>query len=174
MTNSKEILEKANKIVAEVGSRNPVDIADHLGIKIYYANDYVNLLGMYVNVKQTRAIFINSNLEEYMFRMVLAHEIGHDTLHRDYAKNNVLQEFTLFNIKDNKEYEANVFAAHLLLDSTEIFESAKEGLDIVSIAKMNCVNVNLVAIKICEMIASGYELCLPIDVNKNFLKDIKI
>lgn len=174
MTNSLDIYNKANAIVLDAATRDPEHIADHLGIKIYYKDNYKNLLGMYAVNKGLRAIFVNNKLEKYMHRMVLAHEIGHDTLHRDIAKKEIMQEFTLFSMKDNTEYEANVFAAHLLLDSEEVFQQAKEGLDIVNLSQINCVNVNLVAIKVCEMIALGYDLRVPIDVNRNFLKDIKI
>lgn len=173
MTNSLDIFNKANEIVNTTGTREPKIIAEHLGIKVYYKNTFKDLLGMYAIEKDTRAIFMNQNLEEYMFKMVFAHEIGHDVLHQDIARNMIMQEYILFLMKDNTEYEANVFAAHLLLDTTDIFEQARQGVDVVSLAQLNCVNVNLVLIKLSEMVTLGYDLRVPLDVNRNFLKGIK-
>lgn len=174
MTNSFEIHSKANKIALEAGTRNPLDIAKFLGIKVYFEDNYKSLLGMYVNQFKMRAIFINDRLEEYMFRMVMAHEIGHDTLHRELATNNAMQEFVLFNVKNVTEYEANVFASHLLLDTNEILSLAHDGVDVVQMSNLMCVNVNLVLIKISEMVTLGYDLRMPTNIKKDFLKEIKV
>lgn len=174
MTNSEYIYQKVNELMKKVGSREPLKIADELGIDIYYNGDFDKLLGFYTQVKKKRAIVINNRLDEYMARMVLAHELGHDALHRNYTKTSPFQEFVLFDMKDNKEYEANVFAAHLLLDTDEILELAQDGLDVYSIASTMCVNINLVLIKISEMITLGYDLRMPLDTKKDFLRDIII
>ena len=50
----------------------------------------------------------------------LAHEIGHDRLHRALAKKHGLQEFVLYDMATKPEYEANIVAAEILLDSDEI------------------------------------------------------
>ena len=119
-------------------------------------------------------IVVNSRLEEYMLRMVVAHEIGHDILHRKEAKHGAMQEFELFDMKDSLEYEANVFAAHLLLDTNELLELAHDGVDVASIASIMHVNINLVLIKVSELITLGYDLRMPMDTKKEFLGDITV
>ena len=42
-----------------------------------------------------------------------------------------LQEFTLFDMRSEMEYEANAFAAHLRIDSEELLELAGHGYDVV-------------------------------------------
>ena len=112
-------------------------------------------------------------MDECMTRMVAAHEIGHDILHRDIVKaGRSMQEFVLFNIRDNTEYEANAFAAHLLLDSDEVFEMAREGYDIMQISRAMQVNVNLMLIKMQEMNKLGYDFRLPIAADSRFFKKI--
>lgn len=174
MKNSEYIYRKASEVTKRAGSRNPLNIADDLGIDVYWSNELSDLLGLYTVIKKKRAIVVNSRLEEYMLKMVLAHEIGHDILHREEAKKGAMQEFEFFNMKDTKEYEANVFAAHLLIDTDEILELAHEGKDVSCIACNMCVNINLALIKISELITLGYDLRMPLDTKKDFLRDIKV
>lgn len=117
MINSKYLYEQANRIVKKAGTRNPINVARELGIEIYWHDNLEDLLGLFTVIKKKRAIVLNNRLEEYMLRMVMTHEIGHDTLHRDLAKNSTFQEFVLFDIKSQAAYEANIFASHLLIDT---------------------------------------------------------
>ena len=50
-----------------------------------------------------------------MKRIVCAHEIGHDRLHRALAKKHGLQEFVLYDMATKPEYEANIVATEILL-----------------------------------------------------------
>ena len=52
--------------------------------------------GMYRVVKRTRFIFLNRDLTPQMQRIVCAHELGHDQLHRDLATTGAIQEFMLY------------------------------------------------------------------------------
>lgn len=67
-------------------------------------------------------IFINNQLSEQMQRIVCAHELGHDQLHRNLAKDNPLREFMLYDMRTKPEYEANIVAAEILLDNDELLE----------------------------------------------------
>ena len=71
---------------------------------------------------------------ECMTQMVAAHEIGHEVCRRALAKANGMREFTLFSMKDNTEYEANVFAAHILLDNDDVCSPARQSYDVADIA----------------------------------------
>lgn len=71
---------------------------------------------------------------------------------------------------DREEYEANVFAAHLLLDEAEVHRLAEEGYDIVSLAKMLHTDINLLLIKLHEMQKKGYAMRLPEKPRANFLE----
>ena len=50
-------------------------------------------------------------LDENMLRIVCAHELGHDQLHRNMAKTTPIHEFMLYDMKSKPEYEANIVAA---------------------------------------------------------------
>lgn len=171
MIDSFGIYKKANSIVNHTGTRDALKIASEIGIKIYYG-DYQDLLGMYTYRWKQRIILLNNNLDDYLRQMVLGHEIGHDIYHRDLAETG-LKEFTLFNMKNDTEYVANAFAAHLLLDNDRVLKLAMDGYDIVQIASILNSNINLLLIKMQEMNKMGYNFSVPSHPESNFLKNIK-
>ncbi len=170
------LYSKANDLVIECESRDPMQIARELGIIVYEEPAFKDLLGMYTYRWKHRMIFLNARLEAYMKKMVLAHEIGHDQEHRDKAKvtANGLQEFTLFNMKDTTEYEANAFASHILLEDNDVYSLAKEGYDVVQIAMALGSDINLMLIKMQEMNKLGYDFNLPCTPDSRFFKKIHV
>ena len=97
-----------------------------------------------------------------MNRIVCAHELGHDQLHREFAASNTLQEFMLYDMNSIQEYEANVFAANLLLEDEAVLELVYDGYDIVRIAAELQSDVNLVAplISITPFLCSASRIAL--------------
>ena len=80
-----------------------------------------------------------------------------------------MMEFEIFDITDAAEYEANVFAANLLIDDQEVLEMAREGYDVVHIAKELNLNVNILLVKLNEMSKKGYDLRVPYEPSRKFL-----
>ena len=58
--------------------------------------------------------------------IVAAHELGHIILHRSQLKMAPMQDDTLYNMTDNTEYQANLFAADLLIEGEDIGEVVDE------------------------------------------------
>lgn len=156
MTDADTIFKKAENLKRKFKTNDALTIAEYLGIDIFW-NEFDKLLGMYAYKWKHRIIILNSQLDEEILRMVAAHELGHDQLHRNEAKNNGFQEFSLIYKTGTLEYEANAFAAHLLIDNDELLDMLKNhSVDIVS-AQLN-VNPNLVLIKLNEMKRLGYSV----------------
>ena len=156
-------------LVKRFGTRDPFIIAEGLGIHVYEA-DFDRLKGMYRVIQRRRCIFINRNLDEATARMVCAHEIGHDRLHRDFAKGDGLAELTLYDLSARPEYEANLVAATILLSDKEVLRYVYEyGYDIAQIAAALSTDVNLVALKIDALREAGHPLG-PSEHNTRFLK----
>lgn len=170
MIDSFGIYKKAEQIIQKSGTNNVLQIASHLGIKLYYEN-YDNLLGMYTCKWKQRFIFLNNKLDDYMLQMVLAHEIGHDIFHRDLASDG-LKEFVLFNLKNITEYEANAFAAHILLKNEEVFNFVRDGYDVAQIASTLNSHINLLLIKMQEMNKMGFDFNVPYRPHSNFFRDV--
>ena len=66
---------------------------------------------------RNRFMFIKDNLHPVMEKIVLLHELGHDSLHREEATQvGGFKEFNIFDMRDNRmEFEANVFASQIAL-----------------------------------------------------------
>ena len=159
----------AAKLIKRCYSRDPFEIADAIGIIIRYDHNFTLLKGMYKIIERNRYVILNGNLKKDVLRIVLAHELGHDTHHRAYAKDNALKEFMLYDMSTRPEYEANVFAGELLLDDKEIFTLAKEGYDIPAIAGELNADYNLLLIKMDEMRKKGYDLRVSLESDRRFL-----
>ena len=165
---------RARELVRQAGTRDMQQIARDLNIKVLYNDNFTNLLGMYFCKWRNRFIFLNSNLDDIWLNMVLAHEIGHDQLYRDLAKDAQLHEFELFRLNSRVEYEANAFAAHLLMDTDEVYAEIKDGCDEFSLArKMNC-NINLALVKLQEMAKLGYDIRPSSSGDSQFFRRIHV
>lgn len=165
-----DIVRKANRIVKQCGTRDPRDIAAELGIEILYCPFKVQK-GAYKVIMRNRFMFIKNDLDPVMENIVLLHELGHDTLHRDEAtKAGGFKEFNIFDIRDSRmEYEANVFATQIALPDDDFLELAERGYDVQQIASAMHSDVNLVALKADTLISRGYRL-RPQEHRNDFLK----
>ena len=122
-----------------------------------------------------KRILLNSNMDYITVQMVCGHEIGHDALHRDQAKIGMgLQEFTLFDMRNEMEYEANAFVAHLRIDSEELLELVGHGYDVVQLSSILETNVNLILIKLNELNRMGLQFNLPYIPRSDFLKNVRV
>lgn len=166
---TEHIAQAAQSLVKRRKTRDPFEIARAEGIHVLLADDFKNLKGMYKVIKRSRFIFVNSSLDKPMRRIVCAHELGHDMLHRERAKLDILNDTLLFGVESKMEYEANIFAALLLLDSEEVLAMAKNGYTAQYIAATMCTDVNLVALVADYLIARGEQL-FPQARKNNILK----
>lgn len=82
-------------------------------------------------------------------------------------------EFEIFDMTDQTEYDANVFASNLLIDEEEVIDLADMGYDIVQIAREIGLNVNILLVKLTEMNKQGYQLNVPYTPNRRFLGEIE-
>ena len=157
-------------LVKRCGTRDPFRIAHELGIEVLFCDDFGPLKGMYRVIKRNRFIFINKDLSERMQRIVCAHELGHDQLHRHFANGSVLQVFMLYDMATKPEYEANIVAAEILLDTDELLEYIYQyGYTSEQIARAMNTDINLVALKIAHLAETGYDL-RRIEHRSDFLK----
>lgn len=169
MGNNERIVARAQSLLKKFDTRDPFRIAESLGIRIKYTDFLYQLKGMYTVINRKRYIILNNKNKSVMNRIVCAHELGHDQIHRDYAKDTIMQEFMLYEMSNRLEYEANIFAAALLLDNDTVLDLIEQGFDAVQIAAATKSDVNLVALKVDSLIQDGYRLRKQ-DHNSTFLK----
>ena len=116
---NKQIKRIVSYYYQKFNTRNPFEIADHLGILYQIGN--IGCSGCYMFLKNHRYIFLNQNLSEYETRLVMAHELGHAIMHRKENCYFIRNKTLLLNSKI--EIEANIFASELLIPDDIIREN---------------------------------------------------
>ena len=168
--NAEQLSRVGARLVKRCGTRDPFEIARQLGVNVIFCEDFGSLKGMYRVIKRNRFIFLNNELDENMLRIVCAHELGHDQLHRNMAKKNSIQEFMLYDMKSKPEYEANIVAAEILMDNDEVLSYIYDyGYTAEQIACAMSTDINLVTLKIAHLATLGYNL-RSLEHKSNFLK----
>ncbi len=149
------IYDIVSDLVCKHGTRDPFELADALGIKVI-ETVIRPLKGAFYIICGQPTIFVEESLRIDQKFEVCAHEDGHGVIHPELLKAGKLAEFEVFDMRDQVEYEANVFAAHLLIDEDELLRYLKMGYTVFQTAMMMRVNANLVNIKLSEMNGWGY------------------
>ena len=167
------ILQIPEKLIKRFGTRDPFEIANMLGYSVKFINTKKQK-GFCKILLNNFFIFINENMSPQMQRMTCAHELGHLLLHRDVLKRELfLAEMEIFDITDQKELEANEFAASLLIDDEELLQLLREEYDVVTAASMLDVNVNMLMVKLLVMKKNGYNFDLPFNPKAGFMGTIE-
>ena len=167
------ILQIPEKLIKRFGTRDPFEIAHILGYSVKFINTKKQK-GFCKILLNNFFIFINENMSPQMQRMTCAHELGHLLLHRDVLKRELfLAEMEIFDITDQKELEANEFAASLLIDDEELLQLLREEYDVVTAASMLDVNVNMLMVKLLVMKKNGYSFDLPFNPKAGFMGTIE-
>lgn len=106
-----------------VGTRDPMSIARYLNIGIAIV-PLGEIAGNYKLLKRKRWIFVNEDIpaESTLFRIVVAHELGHAILHR--KENCAFIKSKTLLLTSGIEREANRFAAYLLITDEMLKEYA--------------------------------------------------
>jgi Zn-dependent peptidase ImmA (M78 family) len=166
----KQIYDTAAKMIQKYGTRDPFELAKSRGIHMYICQYMHSIKGMYSVIKRRRCIFINGNLSEEEQRLVCAHELAHDALHRKLAQHYTMSEVSFFT-KNRTEYEANLFTAHVFLQEGRILELAEAEYGLEQIAAEMNTYVELLLIKLEDMNRRGYQMNVPYAPTNNFWND---
>lgn len=128
------IKHSVKKLVEEHETGDPYRLARFMGIDIDEF-PFRRIKGLILKIAGRVTIVLNSNLSEWLKRVVLAHELGHRQLSPQGAGYFFLAEYTLMESK--VEYEANKFTVELLtwgeepeLDETLEHFAARVGIPV--------------------------------------------
>lgn len=105
----------AQNYIRKYPSRDPFAILEDLGVIVRFSSGYKSTLGYTQYILRTYFVVINDALPEEIKRIVAAHELGHVLLHKDKLRQGAIAPCNLAVCTDQMEYEANLFAAELLL-----------------------------------------------------------
>ena len=119
---------------------------------------------------QTIYVMLSSFLSEEEKRIVAAHELGHITLHRSQLKMAPMSDNRLYNMINETEYQANLFAADLLIQDEDVAALSKqEDLDYFSFCSSLYATPELMSFKLYSLMKRGQKYNMPMDINSNFL-----
>ncbi len=152
-----DAIKKANHLVNKYGTRDADHLAREIGLHVM-DSDFDKQMGVYKVILRNRFVFLKKDLHPVMRSIVLLHEIGHDMLHRKEAIDaGGFQEFQGFDLSNRRmEYEANIFAAEIMLPTDEILEYCYQGYNAAQIAGEMSSDVNLVSLKVAELKRKGH------------------
>ncbi len=163
----RRIIEAAEALLEKYGGSDVFETAENSGAKVWQRN-LGGLKGFYICENGSRYIVINEELDDTLKKVVCAHELGHDTLHRELSAGGI-RENTMFLDNNKTEREANLFAACVLISDGDILELANGGADISGISAQLRLPLEIVSYKLSAMNYKGYNFNVG-EVKSDFLK----
>ena len=172
MSTIKYINNKVAFLTNKFKTRDPFEICQNLDIHIYYKDLGDTLKAYYFYHSRIDSIVINSRASLIFSRILCAHELGHAVLHKRFTTIHGFKEVSLFDFSIPAEYEANLFAAELIIADSELLELIKdEEKDFFTIAKELCVPPELLDFKLRILYNKGIVTNIPFIATSNFLKN---
>ncbi len=164
------IIETVEKLIKKYDTRDPYKLCKCLGIKIHFYDMEKKIKGFFFYQSRQKNIVIDSNVNDILERILVAHELGHAVLHAQIAMMKGFQEMEVLDGSSLEEDEANFFAAELLLEDSEVLELLSE-YSFFETAKQLYVPAALLDYKFSLLHEKG-ELVNPMYIRKSdFLKD---
>lgn len=153
------INKKVNNLVRKYKTRNPIELLEVLGAVVGESSAYTRLKGYCFMSCQTIYVMFSSILSEEEKRIVAAHELGHIVLHRKQLKMAPMSDNRLYNMIDETEYQANLFAADFLISDEDVAELSKnEDLDYFSFCSSLYATPELMSFKLYSLMKRGAAL----------------
>lgn len=171
MANIDYITQQVALLIRRYGTRDPFEICKNLDIRIRYRDLGKDIKAYFLCQSRIKNIVINQRTSNSVRRILCSHELGHAVLHRQFAAMRTFQETEQFHSMNSTEYEANLFAAELLIDDKELIKQLTDyEKSFFDIAKELCVPTELLDFKLRILKNKGYFLEPP-DISKaSFLK----
>ena len=164
----------AAQLIEKHGSRDPEELCRETNVTVLredMGSESTACKGFFLYQSRRKIIVINSSLEETVSTFILTHELGHSVLHTEAAKTRAFHDFFPYDDSSRYEYEANLFAAELLLSDEDVLSALGED-DFFTAAKKLRVPPELLDFKLRILNRKGHDFKSPISANSCFLKDI--
>ena len=130
--------------------------------------------GFFFSQSRMQVITVNSDLSEELQNIILSHELGHAVLHRKVTGVKAFHDFRLFDETSNYEYEANIFAADLLMEDDKVLSLLNGDISFFGAAAELGVPPELLDFKFRVLKRRGYKVIdPPIRARGDFLKKIQ-
>ena len=166
------ISRTVEKLSRKYQTRDPRELCAALGVRIRLKDLGTSIKAYYFYHSRIRNIVLNSRVSEPIRAILVAHELGHDRLHKKIAMLKGFQEVELFDMARPAEYEANIFAAELLIDDKELLELLNDSdKSFFDVARELNVTAPLLDFKFRVLKHKGYSIVAPYIASGDFLKN---
>jgi Zn-dependent peptidase ImmA (M78 family) len=175
--NYDDICRAVKQLRHRYSESDPFRICKQMGIVLLFQSlgkDPSAIKGFYLECKRIRTITVNSDLPSVIQKIIVAHELGHATLHRSSGLH-AFHEVGMFDESSTMEKDANLFAAEFLLDDDDVLKALNADNTFFSAAAQLYVPIELLDFKFRVMKWKGYKLVEPpIMSRSNFLRDMEV
>ena len=152
------VVSAVAKLTRRYRTRDPFELCAALGIELWFDDLGQNLKAFYVYESRERNIAVNNRCSEELQRVLVGHELCHDQEHRSLIKMKGFTEIDLFNLTSPLEYEANLYAAELLLDDERLLELMEDEVSFFAITQQMKVPPELLDLKYRLLKHKGYRI----------------
>lgn len=165
------IYKEVERVVSKCHSRNPFDILSAMNVIVKESNNYKKLKGYCFSANRTVYVIINDSLHPAEKKIVAAHELAHIILHKKQLKMAPMKDSILYDMTSETEYEANLFAADLLISDEMIEKMTQDNdMDYFKMCQILSTSPDLMSFKLFSLIKRGHSYPLPpVDMNSKFL-----
>ena len=172
MYNADYIIQTVKKLKKKYKTNDPYELCSAMHIVLYRKDLQKKLKGFFFYQSRQKSIVIDSNVNKILEKILIAHELGHAVLHKEVAMMHGFQEMEMFEgTAKPMEYEANLFAAELLLEDEEVMEYLQEQTFFETAAALN-VPAALLDFKLAALRAKGERFSIvPMIGKADFLKE---
>ena len=172
-----EIVKAVDKLKKRYKEDDVFALCSLMGIKILFSpmgTDDDCVKGFFLESKRIRTITVNADLPPILQRIIVAHELGHATLHRR-AGIFAFHDVGFFDESSRFEKDANLFAAEVILNDEDVLQTLNADTTFFAAAAALNVPMELLDFKFRVMKWKGYKLVEPpITAESSFLRDIRI
>lgn len=172
-----DICESVNKLKRRYEETDPFRLCRGIGILLLFqpmgTHDKA-IKGFYMKCKRIRSITVNSDLPEIIQKIIVAHELGHATMHEGCGVH-AFHEVKLFDQASELEREANLFAAEYLLKDEDVLDALNQDTTFFSAAASLRVPMEMLDFKFRLMKWKGYKLIEPpILARGDFMRNMEV
>lgn len=171
------ICREVSKLKQKYSEGNPFELTRAMGILVTFepmGSQKEDCKGFFLTQSRKKIITINSALPKSLQRIICIHEVGHAVLHAKRLGVCAFHDFSLFEDTSRAEYEANMFAAHYLLDDDVVLDLLNEDCFFFAAAAKLCVPAELLDFKFRILKNRGYKLESPFVADSGFLKNVQV
>lgn len=164
------ISREVEKLVRRHGTRDPFALLGAMNVQVRVYFDLTCTKGFTRYFLRRYFVGINGNLSEAGRRIVAAHELGHIVLHAEALRTSPLFDTAVYDKRSSTEYEANLFAADLLLTDSEVLETAGvPDTDFLGLCSILGTEPGLMNFKLLSMRKRGLHVPLAGECDSRFL-----